>query len=102
MCKALDDLMADSRKAGLVEGLDRGENRMGILSEKLIISNRTEDLLRASRDKRYRRELMKEFGIVQKLLICFNGYFHLYETEPLVKDVTPIENTALLSTDVKT
>ena len=64
MCKAFDDLMADNRKAGLVEGLDRGENRMGILSEKLIISNRTEDLLRASRDRQYRRELMKEFGIV--------------------------------------
>ena len=64
MCKAFDDLMADSRKAGLVEGLDRGENRMGILSKKLIISNRIEDLLRASRDRQYRRELMKEFGIV--------------------------------------
>ena len=64
MCKAFDDLMADSKKAGLVEGLDRGENRMGILSEKLIISNRTEDLLRASRDRQYRRELMKGFGIM--------------------------------------
>ena len=37
---------------------------MGLLSEKLIKTNRTEDLLRASRDWRYRRELMKEFGIV--------------------------------------
>ena len=64
MCKAFDDLMADSRKAGLVEGLDRGENRMGILSKKLIISNCIEDLLRASRDKQYRRELMKGFGIM--------------------------------------
>lgn len=56
MCKALDDLMADSEK--------KGENRMGLLSEKLIKANRTKDLLRVSRDWRYRRELMKEFGIV--------------------------------------
>ena len=56
MCKAFDDLMADSEK--------KGENRMGLLSEKLIKTNRAEDLLRASRDWRYRRELMKEFGIV--------------------------------------
>ena len=56
MCKAFDDLMADSEK--------KGENRMGLLSEKLIKTNRTEDLLRASRDWRYRRELMKELGIV--------------------------------------
>lgn len=56
MCKAFDDLMADSEK--------KGENRMGLLSEKLIKTNRTEDLLRANSDWRYRRELMKEFGIV--------------------------------------
>ena len=59
MCKAFDDMLADRENKGRIEG----EDSMGKLWQLLFPVGRYDDLMLASKDRRYRRELMKELGI---------------------------------------
>ena len=59
MCKAFDDMMADSER----RGEKRGENLMGRLINELIPAGRIDDLMTAAGNPDYRKQLMMEFGI---------------------------------------
>ena len=59
MCKAFDDMMADSER----RGEKRGENLMGRLINELIPTGRIDDLMTAAGNPDYRKQLMMEFGI---------------------------------------
>ena len=71
MCKAFDDMMRDSKQEGIREGRREGERegerkteeRMNELIQKLVSAGRINDLLQASNNKKYRKELMVELGI---------------------------------------
>ena len=79
MCEALYDLFADElveheakgreegkaegRAAGKAEGKTEGEERFASLTEKLLKDFRTEDLLRATKDKEFREVLYQEYQI---------------------------------------
>lgn len=71
MCKAFDDMMRDSKQEGIREGRREGrregerktEERMNELIQKLVSAGRINDLLQASNNKKYRKELMAELGI---------------------------------------
>ena len=67
MCKAFDDMMRDSKQEGIREGKREGERmteeRMNALIQKLVSAGRINDLLQASKDKKYRKKLMGELGI---------------------------------------
>lgn len=60
MCELLDKY----ENRGIQKGIQRGESRFAMLSEKLLQSNRIEDLRKAVSSKRYRNQLYKEFGMV--------------------------------------
>ena len=59
MCKAFDDMMADSER----RGEKRGENLMGRLINELIQTGRIDDLMTAAGNPDYCQQLMMEFGI---------------------------------------
>ena len=59
MCDVLDKV----ENRGIVKGENLGENKMALLMSKLFAQNRIDDAKRASEDKVYRTQLMKEFGI---------------------------------------
>ena len=52
------------RQDALEEGIEKGENRLNKLNKILLGEGRTEDILKAMDDKEYRRQLMKEFGLL--------------------------------------
>lgn len=62
---------AEGRREGLAEGLSQGhakgceemQERINTLNVKLIEQNRTEDIIKASKDKEYQEKLFKEFGL---------------------------------------
>ena len=63
MSKAFDDMLADRENEGIRKGIRKGEIYMEKLIQKLLPVGRYEDLMLASTDRRYRKELMKELGI---------------------------------------
>ena len=67
MCDVLDKVenrgIAKGKAEGKIEGKAEGENLMALLVKKLLDQSRIEDVKRASEDKAYRSQLMKEFGI---------------------------------------
>ena len=52
------------RQDALEDGIEKGENRLNKLNKILLGEGRTEDILKAMDDKEYRRQLMKEFGLL--------------------------------------
>ena len=48
---------------GRQEGLDRGMDRMSVLTARLLKEKRLDDLQRATEDKVYCEQLLKEYGI---------------------------------------
>ena len=52
------------RQDALEDGIEKGENRLNKLIEILLSEGRIEDLRKSTIDKEYRRQLMKEFGIL--------------------------------------
>ena len=52
------------RQDALEEGIEKGENRLNKLIEILLSEGRIEDLRKSTIDKEYRRQLMKEFGLL--------------------------------------
>ena len=63
MCEALYDLFADELVEHEVRGKAEGEERFASLTEKLLQDFRTEDLLKATKDKAFREALYQEYGI---------------------------------------
>ena len=60
MCELLDKY----ENRGIQKGLQQGELRLASLIEKLLQSNRMEDLRKVVDDKKYRNRLYEEFGIL--------------------------------------
>lgn len=64
MCKAIKDLMEDSRAEGREEGKEEGMQQEAERFSQLIIllseQNRMEDLVRAAKDKKYQERLFRE------------------------------------------
>ena len=71
MCKAIKEMLRDSRMEGRQEGRQEGEqegrlkgqDEMATLSEKLILADRISELLKASTDREFRNKLLLEFGL---------------------------------------
>ena len=61
MCKAIKEMLRDSRQEGRKEGRQEGQDEMAI--EKLMLSNRISELLKVTTDKEYRNKLLIEYGI---------------------------------------
>lgn len=59
MCNVLDRI----ENLGIEKGKSEGEDKMALLMRKLFEQNRIEDAKRASEDKAYREQLMKELSI---------------------------------------
>ena len=59
MCNVLDRI----ENQGIEKGKSEGEDKMALLIKKLFEQNRIEDAKRASEDKAYREQLMKELSI---------------------------------------
>ena len=59
MCDVLDKV----ENRGIAKGKAEGANSVALLMKKLFDQNRIEDAKRASEDKEYRIQLMKELGI---------------------------------------
>ena len=59
MCDVLDKV----ENRGIKKGKAEGEDNLALLMSKLFAQNRVDDAKRASEDKVYRTQLMKEFGI---------------------------------------
>ena len=60
MCELLDKY----ENRGIQKGIQQGESRFAMLSEKLLNLGRIDDLRKAVASKRYRNLLYKEFGLV--------------------------------------
>ena len=54
---------AEGRAEGRQEGLDRGMDRMSVLTARLLKEKRLDDLQRATEDKVFCEQLLKEYGI---------------------------------------
>ena len=71
MCKAIKEMLRDSRLEGEQEGRAqgrqegrlKGQDEMATLSEKLILADRISELLKASTDCEFRNKLLLEFGL---------------------------------------
>ena len=50
-------------REGIREGIEEGEKQFDLLTERLLEAGRTQDLLRATQDKEYRKLLYKEYQI---------------------------------------
>jgi hypothetical protein len=56
-------LKQEGREEGIEYGRELGEERINALNQKLIADNRTQDLLRATQDKAYQEQLLKEYHL---------------------------------------
>lgn len=63
MCDVLDKVENRGIAKGKAEGKIEGEDTLALLMKKLFDQNRIEDAKRASENKEYRAQLMKELGI---------------------------------------
>lgn len=63
MCKALENLMEESKQQGIEKGLSEGERKMAKLTKVLLDEEKYDELKRAAADEEYRRALFEEYGI---------------------------------------
>ena len=71
MCNVLDRIENQGIEKGLAKGLEKGlakgksegEDKMALLVKKLLEQDRIDDVRKASEDKGYREQLMREFSI---------------------------------------
>lgn len=71
MCKALKEMMEDSRRDGLQAGRRdgirigerNGEQKFAALAGRLMADSRTKDLEKAVNNEAFRRKLYREYGI---------------------------------------
>ena len=60
MCKAIRDLMEDSRAEGRAEGREEGADRINQLIILLSEQGRMDDIVRAAKDRKYQERLFRE------------------------------------------
>lgn len=60
MCKAIRDLMDDSRAEGRAEGREEGADRINQLIILLSEQGRMDDIVRAAKDRKYQERLFRE------------------------------------------
>lgn len=69
MCRAITELMEDSRAEGIEtgrrEGIETGADFFAALTQRLIMDARMDDLMRATTDKEFRNALYGEYGMEQ-------------------------------------
>jgi len=53
-----------SGQTGGTQRRKRGDKQFAALTEKLLTASRTEDLLRAAKDREYRKKLYREYGLL--------------------------------------
>jgi len=63
MCQALKELLQDERAEGREEGREEESLRLSLLIQNLLSAGRSDDLLRATKDKQYLKQLCLEFGL---------------------------------------
>ena len=61
--KGLEQGIEKGRQEGLEKGLEQGMDRMSVLTARLLKEKRLDDLQRATEDKGYCEQLLKEYGI---------------------------------------
>lgn len=68
MCKAWEDMKADSRedgrREGRKEGRKEGEERLGALISRLYKDGRGDEVLKAASSVRFRNRLYREYGMI--------------------------------------
>lgn len=57
------EALEEGREQGMARGRERGEDNFASLARILLGSGKNEELLRASEDRDYRKQLLKEYGI---------------------------------------
>ena len=67
MCKALNEMMEDSRRDGRRDGIRigerNGEQKFAALAGRLMADFRTKDLEKAVNNETFRRKLYREYGM---------------------------------------
>lgn len=63
MCQALKELLQDERAEGREEGREEESLRLSLLIQKLLSAGRSDDLLRATNDKQYLKQLCLKFDL---------------------------------------
>lgn len=64
MCKAWEDMKADSREDGRREGRKEGEERLGALISRLYKDGRGDEVLKAASSVRFRNRLYREYDMI--------------------------------------
>ena len=64
MCRAITEWMEEERMIGEVRGEAKGEARINILTQKLLLAGRQEDLIRSTHDPAFQKQLLSEYNIV--------------------------------------
>lgn len=57
----------EGREAGMKAGIKEGERLFAVLVQKLLTEGKNEELLRASNDEEFRKELYKKYGINEEV-----------------------------------
>lgn len=67
MCEVLDRIenrgIQKGIEQGRAQGIEQGEDKLALLMSQLVKQNRITDIAKASEDRAYRADLMREFGI---------------------------------------
>lgn len=71
MCRAITELIEDGRAEGMAvgietgrrEGIETGADFFAALTQRLILDSRMDDLMRATKDKEFRKILYSEYGM---------------------------------------
>lgn len=64
MCELLDKYENRGIQKGIQKGIRQAESRYAALTEKLINTNRIDDLRKAAHSRKFRNQLYKEFELV--------------------------------------
>lgn len=58
-----EDELKEGKEAAWSKAWEKAEESFAVLIQKLVTDSRTEDLMRATNDQKYRKKLYKEYGI---------------------------------------
>lgn len=64
MCTAIKEMMEDSRREGLEEGIKEGETLFAELIRRLFADDRAQDVKLASQDEEARKRFYREYGMI--------------------------------------
>ena len=63
MCEALTQLLADERQQGIEQGIEEGENRLGMLISLLMQKEENEIVMQVVQNESLRKEYYQKYGI---------------------------------------